>query len=388
MGKSGTSKFHPRKLLLIDNFYGYMKGDILGKALTQLSVESRRQATDLILDEMHNHLTGSQLLELNKILNDEFNHVEFIRKHDSKSPVDIEKENSRFVKAFLNAKSVEGLSKRSLYKYENDIRFLTDYLIIPLSDVTSADIREFLTNYKKTHDISNVTLDGMRRTYSSFFNFLSNNGLIFKNPMVGIPKIKSNKLYKKAFSERELELLRYAIPQGSSVKSLRLKAMFELLLSSGIRISELASMKRSNINWTDLSFKIVGKGNKERKCYFNEKSKLAMQRYLKARKDLNERNKNKYRQTNDAMWVHDKIPYAPLGRAGIQRIIRDLGVKAKVPDVHAHRFRRTCATIYLNRGMPVEQVKILLGHESISTTQLYINVNEEAMRLNHERYTN
>lgn len=356
-------------------------------ALTKLSIESRRHATDEILEEMNTHITGSQLLELNKIINDEFNKVEFIKKETSTSVINIEEDNERLIKSFFDAKTVEGLSPRTLVKYKSDINHLCEWLIVPLADTTTEDIREFLGQYKRRGGCSNITVDGMRRTYSSFFGFLANNGLIYKNPMTRIHKITTPKLYKKAFSERELELLRYAIPKNH-VKNLRMKAIFELLLSSGVRISELNSMKRSDINWEDLTFKVTGKGNKERICYFNEKSGIAMQNYLKARKDLSKYNKKKYNETNNAMWVSTKKPYLPLNTHAIQTSIRKLGEKSGVSDVHAHRFRRTCATIYLNRGMPVEQVQRLLGHESISTTQLYINVDETAVRLNHDKYTN
>ena len=355
----------------------------MSKAISKLSIESRRKATDEILEKMNDTLTGNQLLLLNKVLNEEFNKVDFLVKENTIDMASISEKNQRLLKSFLDAKTVEGLSERTLYKYEHDIQHLLDWLIVSLDDCTTEDIREFLSMWKSKGNCSNITIDGLRKTFSTFFRYLSDNGFIYKNPMVRIHKIKSRKLYKKAFSGYELELLRNSI----SSDDFRMKAIFELLLSSGIRISELANIKLGDVNFEDMTFKVLGKGNKERKCYFNDKAKLALQKYIKSRKDLNRWNKGKW-EGNDYLFVTDHKPYNKMNKNSLGKLFRKLGAKSGVDDVHAHRFRRTCATIYLNRGMPIEQVQKLLGHESISTTQLYINVNEEAVRLNHDRYTN
>ena len=352
--------------------------------IDKLRIESKKRVTTDILDKMENDLDNYQLLQLNSVLNDEFNKVNFRPKEKHVDLMDIEAENKRLLKAFLDAKTVEGLSPRTLKKYEADIHHLFEWSIVSVTNMQTEDIREFLGVWKNRNGCQNITLEGMRKTYSSFFRFLADNGFILKNPMTRIKKMKTRKLYKKAYSSQELELLRYAIDPDD----LRLKAIFELLLSSGIRIGELESIKISNINWDELTFKVLGKGNKERKCYFNDKAKIAMQKYLLSRKDRSRYNKLKYAETNDYFLVSSHKPYKPLSKNRIGRIIRNLGQRAGVSDVHAHRFRRTCATIYLNRGMPIEQVQRLLGHESIMTTQLYINVNEDAVRLNHNKFTN
>lgn len=355
----------------------------MGKAMSRLSIESQRKATDEILEKMNPELTGNQLLKLNKVLNEEFNKVEFLIKDNTYDAGSISEKNQRLLKSFLDAKRVEGLSKRTLYKYEFDIQHLLDWMIVPLDECTTEDIREFLSMWKSKGNCSNVHIDGMRRVYSTFFRYLSDNGFIYKNPMIRIHKIRQRKLYKKAFNGRELELLRAAI----SNDDLRMKAIFELLLSSGIRISELASIKLGDVDFEELTFKILGKGNKERKCYFNERAKFALQEYVKSRKDLNRWNKGKW-PDSEYLFVNTKKPYQKMNNNSLGRLFRKLSNDSGVDDVHAHRFRRTCATIYLNRGMPIEQVQRLLGHESISTTQLYINVDETAVKLNHNRYTN
>ena len=323
----------------------------MSKAISKLSIESRRKATDEILENMNDTLTGNQLLQLNKVLNEEFNKVEFLIKETTFDAAGISEKNQRLLKSFIDAKTVEGLSDKTLYKYEWDIQKLLDWLIVPLDDCTTEDIREFLSMWKSKGNCSNLTIDGMRRCYSSFFRYLSDNGFIYKNPMNRIHKIRSRKLYKKAFSSRELELMRDSI----SVKDLRMKAIFELLLSSGIRISELADIKLGDVDFEKMTFKIVGKGNKERKCYFNDKAKLALQKYVKSRKDLNRWNKGKW-EGNDYLFVTDHKPYNKMNKNSLGKLFRKLGAKSGVDDVHAHRFRRTCATIYLNRGMPIEQV--------------------------------
>ena len=166
-----------------------------------------------------------------------------------------------------------------------------------------------------------------------------------------------------------------------------MKAIFELLISSGIRVSELCGIKLKDVDFEELTFKVLGKGNKERRCYFNEKAKLALQNWIKSRKDLTRRNRGKY-PDSEYLFVSTHKPYNKMNNGSVGKLMRNLSKKSGIDDVHAHRFRRTCATIYLNRGMPIDQVQRLLGHESIRTTQLYLNVNEDAVKLNHDRYTN
>ena len=344
----------------------------MATAIEQLSIEAQKRATDEILEKMGKHLDGTQLMELNKILNSEFNKVDFTFKREEYDE-DYKGHNIFLKEEFLKAKQVEGCSKRTLGQYNLNINYIIDYFDKPFASVTTEDIREFFTFHQQLNDCSNVTLNGIRRVYSSYFGWLSDNGYILKNPMSRIKKIKEVHKVKKAYTPRELEVMRQSIP----AHKLRQKAVFELLLSSGIRLGELQRLNITDMNWDNLTFKVLGKGNKERVCYFNDKAKLALQNYLKSRKD-----------SNPALFVNERKPYNRVGLFGHQRNMRELGRWSGVENVHAHRFRRTCATIAINRGMPIEQVQKLLGHESITTTMIYINVDQNAVKLNHKKYMN
>lgn len=341
-------------------------------AIEQLSIEAQKRATDEILEKMENHLDGTQLMELNKILNHEFNKVDFTFKREEYDE-DYMGHNIFLKEEFLKAKQVEGCSKRTLYYYDQNIDYLINYFQKPFANITTEDIREYFTFHQNLHNCTNVTLNSVRRVYSSYFGWLSDNGYILKNPMSRIKKIKEVKKVKKAYSSHELEVMRQSIP----AHKLRQKAVFELLLSSGIRLGELQRLNITDMNWDNLTFKVLGKGNKERVCYFNDKAKLALQNYLKSRKD-----------SNPALFVTEIKPYNRVGLFRHQQDMRELGRWSGVENVHAHRFRRTCATIAINRGMPIEQVQKLLGHESITTTMIYINVDQNAVKLNHKKYMN
>ena len=251
-------------------------------------------------------------------------------------------------------------------------KFFT-YVCKHYSLITTEDIREFLDYYQGINNCSNITLDSNRRALSSLFGWWHRNEYIYKNPMVRIKKIRGQKQVKKAFTTLELETLRDTIDPDD----VRTKAVFELLLSSGIRIGELVRLNKYDMDFNNLTFRVLGKGNKERICYFDDKAKLYLKQYLKKRAD-----------DNPALFVSQKGPYIRMSANAHERILRELGEKAGVEKVHPHRLRRTCATRAINRGMPLEQVQQLLGHNNIGTTMIYVNVDQNAVKLNHKKYTN
>ena len=341
--------------------------------MSRLSIESQRKATDEILEKMNPELTGNQLLKLNKVLNEEFNKVEFLIKDNTYDAGSISEKNQRLLKSFLDAKRVEGLSKRTLYKYEFDIQHLLDWMIVPLDECTTEDIREFLSMWKSKGNCSNVHIDGMRRVYSTFFRYLSDNGFIYKNPMIRIHKIRQRKLYKKAFNGRELELLRAAI----SNDDLRMKAIFELLLSSGMRVGELTNLKKQDLNFEEKTVIVTGKGDKQRECFFNDLAKVKIQRYLETRID-----------DNPYLFVSFNRPFHQLGITGVETRLRNLGEQAGVNKVHPHRFRRTFATRLLHKGVAIDQIQKFLGHVNIETTKLYAMSDNDEIEYNIKRYVN
>jgi len=340
-------------------------------AIESISAEAQRRATEDILDKMDNVLDGNQMLKLNRILNQEFNKVTLTMKKED-IHLDWETENIHIVKEYFKAKSVEGLSKKTLISYKRTYNSFFTYMRKHYSLITTDDIREFLDWYQGLNNCSLITLDNVRKNLSSLFAWMHKNDYIFKNPMTRIKKIRGQKKVKKAFTDYELEKLRDAIPSDD----IRLKAVFELLLSSGIRITELVGLNRTDLNFNNLTFKVLGKGNKERTCYFNNKAKLYLQQYLMSRDD-----------DDPALFVSKDDNHQRVQKHRHETIMRELGNNCGV-KCHPHKFRRTMATNAIRRGMPIEQVQKLLGHESIGTTMIYVNVDQDAVKLNHNKYTN
>ena len=344
----------------------------MSTAINSLSAEAQRRCTEDILGKMEKFLDGNQMMELNKVLNNELNKVTLhVKKEDIH--INYEIENERAVKDFFKAKKVEGASDRSLYAYKMVYNKFFTYVCKHYSLITTEDIREFLDYYQGINNCSNITLDSNRRALSSLFGWWHRNEYIYKNPMVRIKKIRGQKQVKKAFTTLELETLRDTIDPDD----VRTKAVFELLLSSGIRIGELVRLNKYDMDFNNLTFRVLGKGNQERICYFDDKAKLYLKQYLKKRAD-----------DNPALFVSQKGPYIRMSANAHERILRELGEKAGVEKVHPHRLRRTCATRAINRGMPLEQVQQLLGHNNIGTTMIYVNVDQNAVKLNHKKYTN
>ena len=340
--------------------------------IDELSVEAQRRCVVEILEKMSDVLNNDQLMELNRVLNNEINRISL---HFKKEDINInyEIENEYAVKDFFKAKKIEGCSNRTIDTYKKIFKSFFKYISKHYTQITSDDVREYLVYYQSINDCSNVTLDIHRRSLNSLFNWWHNNEYIFINPMIRIKKIIGQKQVKKAFTAYEIEKLRFTIDH----EDMRTRAVFELLLSSGIRIGEMIRLNISDIDFNNLTFIVKGKGNKERICYFDEKAKLYLIQYLKSRND-----------ESPALFVTKKRPHSRICDASHERILRELGKKAGIDKVHPHRFRRTCATRAINRGMPLEQVQQLLGHESISTTMVYVNVDKNAVKLNHKKFMN
>ena len=274
-----------------------------------------------------------------------------------------------YEKLFLEAKKIEGMSDSTIANYRKSLKHLKKHYSGELLYASTEDIRSFLLEYSETHSISKATLDTERRNLSSFYNWLEAEGHILKSPMKRIHKIKATKVVKKAFSDEEIERLR------GSCKNVRSLAIVDMLYATGMRVSELVSLNRECIDFENRECIVIGKGDKERRVYFDAKTKIHLQEYLKQRDD-----------DNPALFVRFKKPHDRISANGIQEIVRQLGEAANVEKCHPHRFRTTCASHAIARGMPVEQVQRLLGHEDISTTMIYALVNEESVKASHKKY--
>lgn len=276
-------------------------------------------------------------------------------------------ENYDLLKLFIVAKQVEGCTIRTIEYYRSILKIFLDSINIPLQEVTTNHIRFYLANRELRDKVSKTTQDNERRILSSFFGWLAAEEYIDKNPILRIKAIRGEKKKKKAFSEIEIERIR------NGCKTKRERCIIEILLSTGCRVAGLVGMNISEIE--NDSIVVHEKGKKDRTVFFNVKAKIAIEEYLAERKD-----------SNDALIVSMDKPYSRTQISGIESIIRELGKRVGIHPCYPHRFRRTCATLARRRGMPLEDIQKMLGHENIETTMIYISDDEEKLSDSHKKY--
>lgn len=268
---------------------------------------------------------------------------------------------------FIVTKKVEGCTENTIQYYIGTLRRFFCVINQRLEDITADQIRYYLAVRSTKDRLSKTSQDNELRVLKSFFKFCTGEDYITKNPTANIKAVKKEKRIKKPFTETELELIR------RNAKTKRDKAIIEVLYSTGVRVSELCGMNIRDINDDEVT--VFGKGEKERVVYLNAKSRLAIKEYLESRKD-----------TNKALFVGDRMPNERLTKSGVETMIRETGKRAGVDKCHPHRFRRTAGTIALNRGMPLEQVQKMLGHEDIETTTIYARSEEQNVKASHRKY--
>ena len=276
-------------------------------------------------------------------------------------------ENS--VAAFVAAKRIEGCSEKTLAYYQNTIQAMISGIGKAAQQITTEDLRAYLTEYQNEHKISRVTIDNIRRILSSFFSWLEDEDYIVKSPVRRIHKVKTAKVIKETYTDEALELMRDNAP------SLRDLAIIDLLASSGMRVGELVTLNRDDINFAERECVVFGKGDKERLVYFDARTKIHLQNYLVGRDD-----------DNSALFVSLKSPHDRLQIGGVETMLRELGRQLNLTKVHPHKFRRTLATAAIDKGMPIEQVQQLLGHQKIDTTMHYAMVKQQNVKIAHRRY--
>ena len=314
---------------------------------------------DEIIQEMLTELDNSQLIKLRSILMAKL----------GGSRGDKQKDNEQYLQDYLSAKEVEGCSEKTINYYKSTILMLFDGLQKHIKKVTTEDLRAYLTEYQQKRNSSRVTIDNIRRIFSSFFSWLEDEDIIIKSPVRRIHKVKTANKVKETYSDEEIELLR------DNANSIRDLALIDLLTSTGMRIGELVRLNISDVDFEERECVVLGKGNKQRIVYFDAKSKIHLKNYLKKRSD-----------NNDALFVSIKKPYRRMAIGGIESRIKRLGDKLGIKKVHPHKFRRTLATNAIDRGMPIEQVQKLLGHERIDTTLHYAMVKQSNVKIGHRKY--
>ena len=327
----------------------------------------KEQFIQEITDGMSGVLTVDQMSQLNSILLQAVSKYTIIADGD-KVQEDIVS-NNRLLEIFLSAKLVEGCSSKTINYYGTTVRQLFKYMPKPVTDYSTDDLRAYLAVYQKKHKASKVTVDNLRRIFSSFFSWLEDEDFILKSPVRRIHKVKTGEQIKETISDENLEVLR------DNCRNSRDLAIIDLLASTGMRVGELVKLNRADVNFNERECIVFGKGNKERVVYFNARAKIHLLQYLKSRKDKNQ-----------ALFVSLDKPHDRLQISGVEMRLRELGRNLKIPRIHPHKFRRTLATVAIDKGMPVEQVQKLLGHVKIDTTMKYAMVNQTNVKLSHRKF--
>lgn len=276
--------------------------------------------------------------------------------------------NFEYLNLFINAKQIEGCSERTTKYYHDTIVKFFSLVNCPIRKMTTEIIRDYLVGYQKRNGCSKVTVDNIRRNLSSFFSWLEEEDYILKSPMRRIHKIKTAKVVKQIITDEGIEKLRDTCSTDRDL------AIIDLLYSTGIRVGELVNLNISDIDFEQRECIVLGKGDKERKVYFDAKSKIHLQRYLNSRND-----------NNPALFVTLDAPFDRLKISGVEIRLRELGRKSNIGRVHPHKFRRTMATRAIDKGMPIEQVQKILGHSQIDTTMQYAIVNQGNVKISHQK---
>lgn len=274
-----------------------------------------------------------------------------------------------FVELFLSAKRVEGCSAKSLTYYKATIETMFNDIQKDVKQIVTDDIRRYLTKYQEKKKSSNITIDNIRRILSSFFSWLEDEEYILKSPVRRIHKVKAGLNVKETYSDEALEIMR------DKCTELRDLAIIDMLASTGMRVGEMVLLNRNDINFNERECIVFGKGNNERVVYFDARTKIHLQNYLKSRND-----------DNLALFVSLKAPHLRLQIGGIEARLRKLGEKLGILKVHPHKFRRTLATMAIDKGMPIEQLQQLLGHRKIDTTLQYAMVKQSNVKIAHRKY--
>lgn len=315
---------------------------------------------DTIINEMSEYLDIKQLRVLQESLT---KHLVFSNKETKTI------ENSEYLRLFIDAKRIEGCSERTLFYYETTLNKMMKMINMPIRKILSEDIRHFLSEYQELHNCSKTTLNNVRRNISSFFTWLEQEDYILKSPMRKIHKIKTDKTIKNVISDEDIEKLR------DNCLNLRDLSIIDLLYSTGIRVGELVNLNKDDINLNDRECVVFGKGNKERKVYFDARTKLHLIDYLNSRED-----------DNQALFVSLDCPHERLNISGVEIRLRNMGKKLSMDRIHPHKFRRSMATKAIDKGMPIEQVQKILGHSQIDTTLQYAIVNQNNVKNSHRKY--
>lgn len=309
-------------------------------------------------------LNNEQMSQLRKVLDYTFRDINVSSKNNEECSG-----NSELIDIFLSAKKVEGCSDKSMHYYQSTLNNAIRKIGKNIRHITTDDLRSYLNDYQLTSGATKVTVDNIRRILSSFFSWLEDEDYIVKSPVRRIHKVKVGKTVKETYSDEDLEQMR------DHCEGIRDLALIDLLASTGMRVGELVKLNRNDIDFDNRECIVTGKGDKQRRAYFDARTKIHLQRYFVERID-----------DNPALFVSLLAPYDRLQISGVEIRLRRLGRELNIPKVHPHKFRRTLATMAIDKGMPIEQVQHLLGHQSLDTTLQYAMVNQTNVKMSHRKF--
>lgn len=312
-----------------------------------------------VLCQMIPHLSNDQVVLLKNVLEGAM----------LKMSSENQQADTVLVDSFIAAKRLEGCSDRTLIFYRNTIDKMLNSIEKNIKAITTDDLRSYLSEYQNNNMVSKVTIDNIRRNLSSFFSWLEDENYILKSPVRRIHRVKAMTSVKETYSDEDLERLR------DNCTEIRDLALIDILASTGMRVGELVRLNRADINFNERECVVFGKGDKERIVYFDARTKIHLQNYLNERID-----------TNPALFVSLKMPFERLEIGGVETRLKKLGKELAIDKVHPHKFRRTMATTAIDKGMPIEQVQKLLGHEKIDTTLHYAMVKQSNVKNAHRKY--
>jgi len=327
----------------------------------------KQRLIEQIEQKMLSCLNNGQMEQLHKVLVYCLFDVEIAQdKNEKESDT---KQNEKLTESFISAKRVEGCSEKSLTYYQNTITAMFTDIEKGVKQITTDDLRCYLTDYQNKRQSSKVTIDNIRRILSSYFSWLEDEDYIIKSPVRRIRKVKTGRQVKGTYTDEALELMR------DNCTNLRDLAMIDLLSSTGMRVGEMVLLNREDINFVERECVVFGKGQKERMVYFDARTKIHLQNYIQSRTD-----------DNPALFVSLIAPHNRLQISGVEVRLRNLGKRLNIPKVHPHKFRRTLATTAIDKGMPIEQLQQLLGHQKIDTTLQYAMVKQSNVKIAHRKY--
>lgn len=318
-----------------------------------------------VLQEMLPYLDNSQMEQLQRVLQHTFWNCSVEEKQDGEPS----EQTPDMVDLFLASKRVEGCSEKTLTYYKATIEASINEIGKQIRHITTEDLRSYLTEYQRKRYSSRVTIDNIRRILSSFFSWLEDEDYILKSPVRRIHRVKTSIVIKETYTDEALETMR------DNCTELRDLAMIDLLASTGMRVGEMVLLNQDDIDFNERECIVFGKGDKERLVYFDARTKIHLQNYLASRTD-----------TEQALFVSLKAPYKRLQIGGVESRLREMGKRLDIPKVHPHKFRRTLATVAIDKGMPIEQLQQLLGHQRIDTTLKYAMVKQSNVKLAHRKY--